>query len=199
MGKLGRGVIRVCGSALAFLAAAGCLDHELAPDDPNRDVGVASNCIELQCIALQSNFRDYEDWMKFDTDVMGEHAGALGTITEYLNELPEMGASEFPVGTMIVKTVQPTEGPAPAIHAMVKRGGTFNKTGALGWEFFELAKNKKGTPIIVWRGAKPPTGERYKNLLMPDSNVLEADCNGCHVGSKNDAILSDALQLDALE
>jgi hypothetical protein len=35
---------------------------------------------------------------------------------------------------------------------------------------------------------------------MPDApDMLEADCNGCHEGSKNDAVLSDALQLDALE
>jgi hypothetical protein len=193
MGKFGRGVVIIGWSAFALFASAGCLDNELAPDDPN-NVGAAKNYI-----ALQTNFRDYEDWMKFDTDVMGEHAGTVGTITEYLNKLPDMGATEFAVGTMIVKTVQPTDGPVPAIHAMVKRGGAFNKSGAIGWEYFELSKNDKGTPTIVWRGQAPPTGEKYKNLLMPDSNVLEADCNGCHVVSKNDAILSDALQLDALE
>jgi hypothetical protein len=183
----------ICWSALALLASAGCLDNELAPDDPNR-VGLVGNFI-----AQQTDFRAYEDWMKFDTDVPGEHAGTVGTITEYLNKLPDMGATEFPVGTMIVKTVQPTDGPAPAVHAMVKRGGSFNKTGAIAWEFFELSKNEKGTPTIVWRGPKPPNGERYKNLLMPDSNMLEEDCNGCHVVSTNDAILSKALQLDALE
>lgn len=193
MKQLGRGVRSIRWSAFALVALAGCLDNQLAPDDVD-NVGAAGNYI-----ALQTDFRNYEDWMKFDTDVMGEHAGTIGTITEYLNQLPDTGASEFPVGTMIVKTVQPKDGPAPAIHAMVKRGGTFNKQGALGWEYFELAKNDKGTPIIVWRGPVPPTGEKYKNLLMPDSNTLEADCNGCHVVSKNDAILSDVLQLSALE
>jgi hypothetical protein len=195
MGKLGRGALEVCWSALALFASAGCLDHELAPDDSG-DVGVTGSAVY---IALQSDFRNYEDWMKFDTDVVGEHGGTVGLITEYLNQLPERGETEFPVGTMIVKTVQPEDGPVPAIHAMVKRGGTFNKTGALGWEYFELQKNDKGTPIIAWRGQKPPTGEKYKNLLMPDSNMVEADCNGCHEVSKNDAVLSDALQLDALE
>jgi hypothetical protein len=194
MSQLGRGVRSSCWSALALVALAGCLDNQLAPDDDPKNVGAAG-----AYIALQSDFRDYEDWMKFDTEVMGEHAGTVGTITEYLNQLPEMGSDDFPVGTMIVKTVQPEDGPAPAIHAMVKRGGTFNKTGALGWEYFELAKNDKGTPVIVWRGPKPPTGEKYKNLLMPDANTMEADCNGCHVGSKNDAVLSEVLQLSALE
>jgi hypothetical protein len=168
-----RGLRAVCWSAIALCASA-CLDHRLAPED--EDVGVSGNKVY---IALQSDFRDYEDWMKFDTDVESEHGGV--------------------VGTMIVKTVQPKDGPAPAVHAMVKRGSTFNKTGALGWEYFELQKNQKGTPVIVWRGPKPPTGEKYKNLLNPDANTMEADCNGCHEVSKNDAVLSDALQLDALE
>jgi hypothetical protein len=191
MGKLGRGIRGSCLIAIAIFGAAGCLDHELAPDEHSNVGGVY--------IALQSDFRNYEDWMKFDSDVVAEHGGTVGTITEYLNQLPEKGATEFPVGTMIVKTVQPKDGPVPATHAMVKRGGTFNQTGAPGWEFFELQKNDKGTPIIVWRGPKPPAGEKYKNLLMPDSNMLEADCNGCHEISKNDAVLSDALKLDALE
>jgi hypothetical protein len=193
MSWIGRGVRGVCWSVLALCASA-CLDHELAPDDDTH-VGVSGNAVY---IALQSDFRDYEDWMKFDTDVEGEHGGVVGTITEYLKELPEEGATQFPVGTMIVKEVQPKDGPAQAIHAMVKRGGTFNKTGALGWEYFELQKNEKGTPLIVWRGPAPPTGERYKNLLKPDANTMEADCNGCHEVTKNDAVLSDALQLDAL-
>jgi hypothetical protein len=195
MCKLGRSVSEIRWGAIALFAAAGCLDHELAPDD-RLNVGVGGGAVY---IALQSDFRDYEGWMKFETEVAGEHTGTLGTITEYLNQLPEMGATEFSVGTMIVKTVQPKDGPTPAIHAMVKRGGTFNKTGALGWEFFELQKNDRGTPLIAWRGQTPPNGEKYKNLLMPDANTMEADCNGCHAVSKNDAVLSDTLQLDALE
>jgi hypothetical protein len=195
MVALGRGVFEICLGAIALFAAAGCLDHELAPDDRS-NVGVGGGAVY---IALQSDFRDYEDWMKFETEVTGEHTGTVGTVTEYLNKLPDMGATEFSVGTMIVKTVQPKDGPASVIHAMVKRGGTFNKAGAFGWEFFELQKNDKGTPVIAWRGQTPPNGEKYKNLLMPDANTMEADCNGCHDVSKNDAVLSDALQLDALE
>jgi hypothetical protein len=193
MSQLGQSECRLGWSAIALLALTGCLDHQLAPDDPMSGSGAK------EFVPLQSDFHDYEDWMKFDTAVMGEHAGTVGTITEYLNQLPDSGADEFPVGTMIVKTVQPEDGPAPAIHAMAKRGGTFNKQGALGWEYFELAKNDKGTPIIVWRGPTPPSGEKYKNLLMPDSDMREADCNGCHVVSKNDAVLSDVLQLGELE
>ena len=195
MRSVGRSNRHVILSGIALFASAACLDHELAPDDP-REVGGSGSA---QYIAFQHDFADYEDWMKFDTEVEAEHGGVVGMISEFVNQLPEPDATEFPVGTMIVKTVQPKEGPAPAIHAMVKRGGTFNKSGALGWEFFELQKNAKGIPIIAWRGATPPDGERYKNLLMPDSDVKEADCNDCHVVSKNDAVLSDVLQLDELQ
>ena len=173
---------------------AGCLDHRLAPDDEAAGGVDASGVF----IALQTDFAHFEDWMPFETEVMAEHGSASGTITEYLNKMPEADSSEFPVGTIIVKTVETKDGPSKEIHAMVKRGGDFNKRGALGWEFFELQKNSKGTPVIAWRGTAPPNGERYKNLLNPDANTMEADCNGCHEGTNNDAVLSAVLDLAEL-
>jgi hypothetical protein len=180
-------------SALFALLAAGCLDHELEPDDREGTGGAAA-----VFIAQQRDFADFEDWTAFETEVSAEHGGAKGVVMEYLSVMPEPDSDAFPVGTMIAKTIETEEGMAPAIHAMAKRGGTFNQRGALGWEFFELQKNAKGTPVIVWRGAQPPDGERYKNLLNPDANMMEADCNGCHADSHNDAVLSDVLSLSAL-
>ena len=180
--------------ALGLSLVSGCLDHELAPDDEG--LGVAGGDL---FIAQQGDFAGFEDWMPFETEVMGEHGGMLGTIVEYLNAMPDPGSDSWPVGTMIVKTVEPNEGPAPAIHAMVKRGGTFNKRGALGWEFFELQKKPSGATVIAWRGATPPNGERYKDLLNPTANTMEADCNGCHEGRSNDAVLSEALDLASLQ
>jgi hypothetical protein len=76
---------------------------------------------------------------------------------------------------------------------MSKRGANFNPTGAAGWEYFELKLNNQGTPYILWRGDKPPTGEQYKLLLgasaMPST---EGDCNGCHSAGP-DGILGDDL------
>jgi hypothetical protein len=179
--------------ALVASTGAACLDHELAPGDDGPGAA-GSNLF----IAQQPDFADFEDWMPFETEVRAEHGGMLGKIVEYLSAMPDAGSDEWPVGTMIVKTVEPAEGEAPAIHAMAKRGGDFNKGGAIGWEFFELQKNKKGTPVIVWRGAKPPSGERYKNLLNPGADTMEADCNGCHEGGSNDAVLSEVLDLGSL-
>jgi hypothetical protein len=180
-------------SALLLLLAAGCLDHELAPDDSE-----VSGSPAAVFIAQQGDFADYEDWTAFEIEVSAEHGSAKGVVTEYLSKMPEPDSDAFPIGTMIAKTIETEEGLAPEIHAMVKRGGTFNQRGALGWEFFELQKNSKGTPVIIWRGTQPPSGERYKNLLNPDANTMEADCNGCHADSANDAVLSDVLSLSAL-
>lgn len=180
---------------LAAACLGGCLDHQLAPEDEAASGPDASGVF----IALQRDFAGFEDWMPFEIEVEGEHGNAAGTVVEYLNLMPEPGSSEFPIGTIIVKTVQAEgEAPSPEIHAMVKRGGSFNKRGAFGWEFFELQKNTKGTPVIAWRGTAPPDGERYKNLLNPNANTMEADCNGCHAGMPNDSVLSAVLDLDEL-
>lgn len=184
-----RAAHRVLAGALLL---TGCLDHELPEQDSsdNRDV----------FIALQRDFRDFRDWMQFELRTAVMHAGVSGPVFAYLNELPPVDASEFPVGTIFVKTVQ--IGPATewTVHAMVKRGGGFNAQGALGWEYVDLAINEDDTPVIMWRGEKPPTDHGYENLLGGGADpALEVDCNGCHTGSDEDAILSDALALDELQ
>jgi hypothetical protein len=189
---------RLLTSCLVGMFVAGCLDHELPPDEAQAGGGGG---VASVFIAQQRDFADFEDWLPFESDVEGEHGGVIGTITEYVKRLPESDSDAFPIGTMIVKTVEPNEGAAPAVHAMVKRGGAFNKSGALGWEFFELKKNDDGVVIIVWRGAEPPTGESYRNLLRQndlDDSRMEVDCNSCHLGSDNDAVLSDLLELNSL-
>jgi hypothetical protein len=178
------------GLVLAVLLLGGCLDHELAEDsDGGRGV----------FIALQRDFRDFRDWMEFPLRTAVMHAGRSGSVVAYLNELPRADADEFPVGTIIVKTVE--MGPATewTVHAMVKRGGGFNAQGALGWEYFDLAINDEDIPVIMWRGEKPPSDHGYENLLGGSSDpALEVECNSCHVGNDADAILSEPLALDEL-
>ena len=184
---------RAASCLLLALLATGCLDHELPPDERE----VAGNPAAV-FIAQQGDFADFEEWTAFEIEKSAQHGAAKGVVTEYLSEMPAPDSEAFPVGTMIAKTVETDAGVAPEIHAMVKRGGTFNQRGAVGWEYFELQKNSKGTPVIIWRGTQPPNGERYKDLLNPDANMMEADCNDCHADSPNDAVLSDVLRLSAL-
>jgi hypothetical protein len=178
-------------AACALLAASllsGCLDNELPPDES--DAGE-----QRVFIALPSDFRDFLDWKSFDvTGTM--HASAKGPLVAYVNQLPDPGSSEFPIGTVIVKAVEAGKHSEWTVHAMAKRGGDFNPSGAYDWEFFELGFSSKDVPIINWRGEKPPNGEGYQ--VKQGNMTVEADCNGCHVSSENDAVLSPELALDAL-
>lgn len=170
----------VCMSAWPVSA---CLDNKLDTDDVERTT---------EFIASTSDFAKYKDWMSFARDITSEHDGVLGTTTIYVRELPN--AQKFAIGSLIVKTMQANDTNELTIHAMSKRGGTFNSTGAVGWEYFELMLNKAGTPYILWRGEKPPTGEQYRLLLgsTNTSTTTESDCNTCH-DSGHDGVLGDDL------
>jgi hypothetical protein len=124
------------------------------------------------------------------------HAAATGPVNVYLNDLPPADATRFPVGTLIVKTVEAGAPSKWTIHAMSKRGGDFTARGALGWEFFELKIDEDDVPVIVWRGEKPADGQKYKDLT--GDGMTEKDCNDCHQSSKNDAVLAPELDLSTL-
>jgi hypothetical protein len=182
---------------LASLAATGCLDHDL-PEDA-QGVGSADTFI-----ALPRDFCDFREWMAFPLRDIDMHAGVTGPLVVYLKDLPPMGAEAFPVGTMIVKTVELGDPKEWEIHAMVKRGGTFNSRGAIGWEFFDLGIDDDCTPVIHWRGEKAPRDHGYKSLpglKSDDASNMDPDCNSCHGrmdARENDAVLSEPLRLKDL-
>ena len=142
-------------------------------------------------LAFAADFQGVRKWTHFDI-TMSDDAGAPHpelTLTEYINKLPPHGATTFPQRTIIVK-----EGHDPAIttyFAMVKRGGNYNSTGPVGWEWFELtdAAANSDRVRIIWHGLGPPKGEMYGG----DPN---GGCNQCHTPDKNDSVLADALNLD---
>jgi hypothetical protein len=180
-------VLLLAGVLHASLLLAGCLDRNLPAED-QLDGGAAR-----VFIAGPSDFRHFQDWTSFElSEEM--HAGAGGPVVVYINELPESGAHEFPVGTVIVKAVESGKPSAWTIHAMAKRGGQFNPQGAFDWEFFEIGFYED-QPVIVWR-EKPPNGEGYKPL-GGGTMKTETDCNSCHKSSKNDAVLTPELDLGA--
>ena len=183
-------VVTAC-ALLACGSLAGCLDHQLPSDGAGEERDVF--------IALQRDFADFRDWMRFPLRTAVMHAGVSGPVVAYLNELPPADASEFPVGTIVIKTVEIDPATEWTIHAMVKRGGGFNAQGALGWEYVDLAINDDDVPVIMWRGERPPSDHGYESLLGGGVDpALEVDCNGCHTGGDEEAILSDELELDAL-
>lgn len=135
-------------------------------------------------IAFQTTFDGYETW--HSKQVEGHIQGIThlsGPRTVFIKELPPAGATEFPVGTVIAKEMN--DG-SQQVFAMVKRGGGYNASGALNWEWFELKRVEGGTVRIVWRGVGPPAGEKYAG----DPNGA---CNGCHASQENDFVRSVLL------
>jgi hypothetical protein len=139
-------------------------------------------------LAFSATFAPFRSWPSFHSDGPADDgtfpADVLGPRTQYINTPPPHGASEFPVGTVIVEARENT---SHKIFAAVKRGGGFNTGGATNWEWFEL----QDPPVtIVWRGLGPPIGDTYGG----DPN---GGCNACHIkcGAANDFVCSPRLAL----
>jgi hypothetical protein len=137
-------------------------------------------------VAMGPDFQGFSSWttQTIQNPVPGGSTHVAGARSIYINMLPPEGATEFPVGTMIVKRTE-ADG---KIFARAKRGGSFNSKGAAGWEWFELVESA-GTVVVKWRGLGPPLGETYGG----DPN---AGCNMCHkLAASNDYVLAPGLML----
>ncbi len=140
---------------------------------------------DAEFVVQDSDFTGLEAWQSWP--ITATALGAFHTTGPrivYLNHKPPPGARTFPVGTILVKTLQNASGDT---FAMVKRGGNFNAEWAIGWEWLEITK-KTGAWQIVWRGNTPPDGAGYT-----DDGV---SCNLCHAMARsNDWVQSKVLQL----
>ena len=142
---------------------------------------------DVPFIAYTKDFADYRSWPSntiIDAQPSGmTHVG--GTRTIYINQLPTADATAFPVGTIIVKETA-ADG---RIFAQVKRGGGYNITGAVDWEWYELGITTNNAIGIKWSGFGPPAGEQYGG----DPN---GTCNSCHLAGKtNDYVMASWLLL----
>jgi hypothetical protein len=110
---------------------------------------------------------------------------------------PAAGATEFPIGTILVKVMSQSNLQAKDVFAQVKHGCGFN-TGpsqADGWEWFDLLAAQNGgpmPPIILWHGGTPPASSQY------GGNPTE--CNVCHslMGAGNDSVITSELDVKNL-
>lgn len=170
---------------LTVVAALGAIGACGSGGDGGVDAGAPTSFI-----AFSNSFANFRSWTMFHSD--GPTPGTqpddvLGPRSQYINKLPPAGATEFPVGTIIVEA---RESGMMSIFAAVKRGANYNAMGAVNWEWFELLEN----PVAIkWRGFGPPAGEMYGG----DPN---GGCNSCHAacGANNDYICSPYLQLPEL-
>jgi hypothetical protein len=143
-------------------------------------------------IAVDTTFKNFKSWPSFHSDGPVDDGTfppeVLGPREQYINCVPQHGATEFPVGTLIAEVRQTGK-----IFAAAKRGGGYNSTGAVNWEWFELVEDSTNTlaPVhIFWRGFGPPLGDTY-------GGDVTGGCNACHkaCGSSNDYACSPRLQL----
>lgn len=133
-------------------------------------------------VPFAADFTGYTSWPKLTVPGAPamEQSHVAGDRVIYIAQKPGRGATDFPVGTRIVKTV------GDQIFAMAKRGGNYNADGAVNWEWLEL----EGTverPFIRWRGIGPPDGEGYG---PPGTSA----CNICHGGAAETDFVHTAPQ-----
>lgn len=142
-------------------------------------------------IAMERDFQGFRSWGSValpPLPAQGE-THPEGTRTLYVNALPPPGTRELPVGTQIVKEAPLEAGGPVRVFAMVKRGGGFNASGAIGWEWLELKERTDGSFGIAWRGVGAPDGESYGGDPL-------GTCNSCHaLGDRVDFIKSEPLRL----
>jgi hypothetical protein len=165
-----------------WLIAAAILTLGCGPLPPGQPLGDGGTFV-----AFGPDFRGFSSWtaLALENPTPGGSTHVAGTRTIYINAVPAVGATEFPVGTIIVKRTE-ADG---KLFARAKRGGTFNPRGAIGWEWFELVETAQHEVAIRWRGLGPPLGEVYGG----DPN---AGCNMCHkLAIANDYVLAPGLML----
>jgi hypothetical protein len=164
-----------------FFGAAGCGKDAEPPALPAR----------TPFVAFERDFQDFRDWLEVEVPKL-EPQGVThteGDVRQWINARPAPGATSFPVGTMIVKEVTNEAKKTHQVFAMVKRGGDYNRQGALGWEWFELGERPDESFAIAWRGMNAPAGDCYAGDPL-------GGCNGCHLlAAKNDYVKSTTLAL----
>ncbi len=128
-------------------------------------LAVASGCTETEppeavFIALQRDFAGFESWPRYFVGNSPLPGHSVGDRFGYIKQLAPKGAAAYPVGSIIVKTVESGATKQEwALFAMAKRGGGFNAAGAKDWEFFTLRFSTSGVPVIVSRGSNPADGD----------------------------------------
>ncbi|MFI5299259.1 MAG: hypothetical protein ACHREM_14285 [Polyangiales bacterium] len=187
---------------LAAMALLACSSPDGATsDDATSAPGEVGPCVPgATFTAYNSTFADFHSWPSSPavSDAAFDSPHTSGPMTEFINRLPPVGSTEFPVGTVIVKETNGGDPTTRQIFAMVKSGGCINADGAIDWLWYQLANEASGTndagagAQILWRGVAPPAGT--------DPYLAGVSCNGCHVGAAtNDFVWSTPLQLSRLE
>ncbi|MBL8601258.1 MAG: hypothetical protein JNK72_04990 [Myxococcales bacterium] len=148
-----------------------------------------------QFVAFTDHFRPFRNWTRLDVGSEPLEGHPPGPRFVYINQPNPPAGGDYPVGTIIVKSVEPSANFSDwELFAMVKRGGSYNVNGAVGWEYFILGMSTAGVPVILSRGLNPTDLHGYGG---GGATTQTQGCNGCHgtaAGTSFDHILSLAIR-----
>jgi hypothetical protein len=178
------------------LLALVCLTSAAACTDDGGDVdgGVAQSFI-----ALDHDFAGFQSWYSVDLplSVLSEAVDPKGARFGFLNRRPPAGTTHYPVGTILVKAIKPSDDPATwEIFGVAKRGDDFNVDGATGWEFFLLRMARNGEPYITSRGLAPRDDGFDGGSSSYSPGGAAGGCNLCHgqpTYAASDHVIATAL------
>jgi hypothetical protein len=130
-------------------------------------------------IAETADFTGFHAWhsIAIDSNLAPGDSHINGPRHVFINHVPPKGSTKFPVGTIIVKETDPGPVTQRTVFASVKRGGDYDPTGDVNWEWFSLQNLPSGTESILWRGPGPSSGGVYGNGTL-------GGCNACHGAAK---------------
>jgi hypothetical protein len=154
--------------------------------------GAVADAEAIPFIALATDFTGFHGWTSFylTTDIAPGDTHINGPRHVFINHVPAPGSTAFPIGTIIVKETDTPPGPVTqrTVFASVKRGGNYDPTGDVNWEWFSLQNQPDGTETVLWRGPGPASGGAYGPGTL-------GGCNACHgVAKKTDYVLTPQLQ-----
>lgn len=184
------GVAAACGNCDTEITGdGGCSGPSCLPDaTPDAFIKPLPDGSD-EFIAFGSDFDGFCNWNRFrigdNAELVGVHLA--GPRTVFINHLPPAGSTSFPIGTIIVKTVEVGPMDQWQVFGMVKRGASFNLPGALDWEWFGLQVFPDCATKVEWRGIGPPADAGY-------GGASNSTCNFCH----RQAIGNDFVQTPAL-
>jgi hypothetical protein len=179
--------VRVRRTLLPIVFVA-CAVNDTAPDGGPPDA-VALSAAEVPFLAMASDFTGFHSWRSFaiTADIAPGDSHINGPRHVFINHAPPPGSTQFPVGTIIVKETDPGPVTQRTVFASVKRGGGYDPTGDVNWEWFSLQNLASGDEEILWRGAGPSAGGVYGTGTL-------GGCNACHGGARStDYVLTPAL------
>jgi hypothetical protein len=161
---------------VASLVAFACGANGANGGDASLDGGFEGG---IPFIAESSDFTGFRSWhsIAITSDLAPGDSHINGPRHVFINHIPPPGSTAFPVGTVIVKETDPGPLTQRTVFASVKRGGGYDPTGDVNWEWFSLQNLANGTESILWRGPGPSSGGVYGNGAL-------GGCNSCHGAAK---------------